>query len=81
MGNCNEHPDRETSYMCTKHGIYMCEECMTCRDPQLYCKFRTSCTIHFMGKKDIDGDVQHKEVVLPRRDTGKKNIDGSSPDE
>jgi len=34
-----------------------------------------------MGKKDIDGDVQHKEVVLPRRDTGKKNIDGSSPDE
>jgi len=58
MGHCAEHPERETSYQCTKHGIFMCEECMTCRDPDIYCKYRTSCPIHFMEKKDIDGDLE-----------------------
>jgi len=51
MGKCESHPDRETSFLCSKHNIYMCAECLRCRDPKIYCKFRTSCPIHFMEKK------------------------------
>lgn len=51
MGFCVYHPDRETSYHCMKHKIYLCEECLQCRDPQLYCKFRPSCPIWFMTKR------------------------------
>jgi len=48
---CIHHPDRETRYRCTKHDIYLCEACLECRDPELYCKFRTSCPIWFMTRK------------------------------
>ena len=50
MGKCVKHTDRETSFLCSKHIAYMCEECLQCRDPKLYCKFRTSCPIWFMQK-------------------------------
>lgn len=52
MGPCVNHPDRSTPYRCMKHEIYMCEACMHCRDPEIYCKFRTSCPIHFMEKEN-----------------------------
>ena len=51
MGTCTNHPDRETSYMCTKHGVYMCEDCMDCRDPDIYCKFRDACPIWYEHKR------------------------------
>lgn len=51
MGTCTNHPDRETSYMCSKHGVYLCEECMTCRDPDIYCKFRSACPIWYEYKE------------------------------
>jgi uncharacterized 2Fe-2S/4Fe-4S cluster protein (DUF4445 family) len=51
MGKCINHPDRETGYICMKHNIYLCEECMECRDPDIYCKFRPSCPIYFITKK------------------------------
>jgi hypothetical protein len=51
MPTCSRHPDRETPYQCMKHGLYMCSECMHCRDPEIYCKFRSSCAIHFMEKE------------------------------
>ena len=54
MGKCINHPDIETPYKCMKHNIYQCESCLECRDPDLYCKFRTSCPIHFMSKKGFD---------------------------
>jgi uncharacterized 2Fe-2S/4Fe-4S cluster protein (DUF4445 family) len=34
-----------------KYGIYMCEECLGCRDPELYCKYRSSCPIWFIHKQ------------------------------
>jgi hypothetical protein len=34
-----------------KHAVYLCEDCLQCRDPELYCKFRSACPIHFMDKK------------------------------
>jgi hypothetical protein len=60
MTCCVNHPDRETSYVCTKHNVYMCEDCMHCRDPEIYCKFRSSCPIHFLTKrkKNLDEDIE-----------------------
>jgi hypothetical protein len=55
MGPCINHKDRETSYQCMKHGVYLCEDCLRCRDPELYCKFRSACPIHFMDKKGGKG--------------------------
>ncbi len=52
MGYCINHPDRETSFLCMKHNIYMCKECTKCNDPKIYCKFRPSCPIWFMDKED-----------------------------
>ena len=57
MGKCTNHPDRETSYMCMKHGVYLCEECRRCRDPEIYCKYRSACPIWFMQKKGTEGWV------------------------
>ena len=54
MGKCINHPDRETSYICMKHNIYLCEDCLECRDPEIYCKFRPSCPIYFITKKGFD---------------------------
>ena len=51
MGKCRNHPDRETSYLCSKHNVYMCEECLKCNDPDIYCKFRSACTIWFMERR------------------------------
>ena len=51
MGKCVRHPDRETSYHCQKHDISLCEECLACKDPELYCKFRQACPIWFIHKE------------------------------
>lgn len=51
MGKCIHHPDRETGYICLKHNIYLCEDCLECSDPDIYCKFRPSCPIYFISKK------------------------------
>jgi hypothetical protein len=60
MGSCVNHPERQTSYLCMKHNIYLCDQCLTCRDPDIYCKFRPSCPIHFVSKKGFDDtDTRH----------------------
>ena len=50
MGYCVNHPDRETSYRCTKYALYLCEDCLQCRDPEIYCRYREACVIHYMLK-------------------------------
>ncbi len=76
MGKCVNHPDRETSYLCMKHNTYLCEECLKCRDPNIYCKFRSSCPIWFLSKrkegldteekvKKADTCDEHKVVFMP----------------
>jgi hypothetical protein len=64
MGYCVNHPDRETSYQCMKYEIYMCEECLECRDPDIYCKFRSSCPIYFITKHKggLDAEPDAKEA-------------------
>ena len=60
MEFCANHPDRKANYVCFKHNISMCEECLSCRDPQIYCKFRTACPIHFLTKRKggLDDDYR-----------------------
>jgi hypothetical protein len=47
---CYKHPDRQSVNYCSKYARYVCDECMTCADPTLYCKFRTMCVIHELEK-------------------------------
>ena len=51
MGKCKNHPEVETSYCCMKHNYYLCEQCIACNDPEIYCKFRSSCAIYFLEKE------------------------------
>ncbi len=51
MGYCINHPEKETQYLCMKDNIYFCEDCLRCRNPEIYCKFRPSCPIWFIVKK------------------------------
>ncbi len=37
-----------------KHNYYLCEECLECKDPEIYCKFRSSCAIHFISRKGFE---------------------------
>jgi len=50
MGKCVRHPDIDTDFICQKHQVYLCNQCLVCRDPQLYCRFRTACPIDFMQR-------------------------------
>ena len=65
MGKCANHPDRETSFLCLNCNIYMCEECQKCLDPEIFCKFRSSCPIWFIDKrqKDWDRETRAEEDV------------------
>jgi len=56
MGKCVNHPDIETSFLCQKYNQYMCEKCMKCKDPKIYCKYRTACPILFIEKNGMDND-------------------------
>ena len=74
MEACVNHPDRETNFQCMKHNVYMCEECLHCRDPEIHCKHRQSCPIWFMekrGGKDIDNKLSpDKSEFKAEQDTG-----------
>ena len=51
MGQCSCNPEIETSLLCLKYDRYVCEECLSCQDPELYCKFRSSCPWKKEGEK------------------------------
>lgn len=68
MGKCINHPERETRFLCMKHNIYLCEECLKCRDPELYCKFRSSCPIWFMDKRQKRWDEEARKEAEARQE-------------
>jgi len=47
---------------------------MQCRDPDIYCKFRTSCPIWFLTKRkgNLDGDVNAPEKEAASNDAFEK---------
>jgi hypothetical protein len=53
MGSCLNHPETETPFQCMKYSIYLCEDCLRCRDPELYCKYRPQCLIWYRRKKAV----------------------------
>ena len=66
MGKCSCHLEKETNFMCMKYGVYLCDECLECRDPNIYCKYRSSCPIWFMQKRQEGWDAEEqaeKEAV------------------
>ena len=63
MGHCINHPDRETQYLCMKHQLYLCEECLQCKDPKIYCKHRSACPIWFMSKRKANWDAADKAAA------------------
>ncbi len=54
MGTCKNHPDIEGRYQCMKHNYFLCEECLDCKGPSIYCKYRSSCPINFLSRKGFD---------------------------
>ena len=67
VGTCTHHPDRETRFQCLKHNVWLCEECLKCRDPELYCKHRSACPIWFIEKRQKRWDrEQEASAALPR---------------
>ncbi|GBC61192.1 hypothetical protein DENIS_2152 [Desulfonema ishimotonii] len=68
MGKCLNHPERETSYLCMKHEIFLCEDCLVCRDPGIYCKFRPSCPIWFIHKEKVREERHRAEAVALQAD-------------
>jgi len=68
MGKCVNHPDRETSYLCMKHQLYLCDECLKCRDPEIYCKYRTSCPIWFMSTRKEKWDAEERQIAAVEKE-------------
>jgi hypothetical protein len=51
MKCCSDESTENIRYRCEKHQTEMCAACLKCKDPELYCKFRPSCMIHFLEKE------------------------------
>jgi hypothetical protein len=52
MTNSPKNDTDQAGLECMKHHVTMDAAFPQCRDPELYCKFRTSCIIHFMEKEN-----------------------------
>ena len=56
MDKCRHHPDRDACVLCQKMEVAYCQECLdnckACTDPCLYCKFRPSCVIWELCRKE-----------------------------
>ena len=56
MDKCRHHPDRDACVRCQKMEVAYCQECLdnckACTDPCLYCKFRQSCVIWELCRKE-----------------------------
>lgn len=55
---CCPHDAEIQQYKCEKHQTMMCGACLKCKDPELYCKFRPSCMIHFIEKERKNGQKE-----------------------
>ena len=51
MACCNDYEEGRQTFQCRKYEAAMCLACLRCKDPELYCKFRSACLIHFMEKE------------------------------
>ena len=52
-----KHSTVERRFMCMKHQAALHKGAIHCRDPKIYCKYRSACPVWFMekrGGKEID---------------------------
>ncbi len=52
---CRQHPQEPAAALCQKYGHGLCARCLedepACPDPDIYCKYRPQCLIHFNFKE------------------------------
>jgi uncharacterized 2Fe-2S/4Fe-4S cluster protein (DUF4445 family) len=53
---CTKHPEKEGTFYCAKYNRYLCEDCLACQDPTIYCKHRTSCLIWEFVRHGVPGE-------------------------
>jgi hypothetical protein len=41
---------------------------MKCREPEIYCKYRSSCPVSFLSKKGVEGWVGEENKEIPVTD-------------
>ncbi|MBN2402806.1 MAG: DUF4445 domain-containing protein [Spirochaetes bacterium] len=63
---CYKHSDRTGKYYCSKYQRYLCDECLACQDPSLYCKFRKMCFIWEVVKHGTP-DMQEMALALAKK--------------
>jgi len=64
MEQCANHPEMETPFVCSKYNVYMCVECLRCHDSELYCKYRSSCFVHFIQQRTTSSfDESSKKIA------------------
>ena len=63
---CQNHPDREGQYFCSKYMRYLCEECAVCQDPELYCKFRSGCLIWEKHRAERRGLIEARAQEMAK---------------
>ncbi len=61
--SCHDAGVDQPTYRCEKHQIEMCDACLHCKDPDLYCKFRSACMIHFI-EKETDRCLKRKNSAV-----------------
>lgn len=53
---CPKHPDLTARFRCEKYDLWMCERCMECRSPEIYCKHRQQCMIWELLRESYEED-------------------------
>ncbi len=52
MGTCKNHRGEQARFLCQKYNYFLCDKCLRCYDPEIYCKFRSACIINYKDKGD-----------------------------
>jgi hypothetical protein len=47
----NETNHQNVRYLCMKYNRYQQGKALKCQDPDLFCKYRSSCLIHYEDKR------------------------------
>ncbi|MFH0974573.1 MAG: ASKHA domain-containing protein [Spirochaetota bacterium] len=76
---CFRHTDKPGKYFCSKYERYLCDECIACQDPNIYCKFRQMCFLWEIAKRGTPAmqDAAHSvknEIRTDRADTAAQPV-------
>jgi len=72
---CINHPDRAGNGYCERYERYLCEDCMQCQDPSLYCKFRKQCIVWEFWRHGMEGDFPEPDTERPEAEVSTSGDD------